>query len=97
MKYASGPWEIRKYYNSDTDQIHIDAGGVPIATVRIINLENRRKQAMPNANLIAAAPELLKALEALRDQTRDFLPPLKGFETVVEMVDKVIKKAKGKE
>lgn len=64
-KHTPGPWEIRNANACAQDKLHIDSNGVPIATVKIINLKERKYHAGPDARLIAAASELLEALEGL--------------------------------
>ena len=70
MKHTPGPWEFdennmglnngRPYYGILTLDINIGAN----ARVRI-NAKNREDECQANARLIAAAPELLEALERM--------------------------------
>jgi len=60
-------------------------------------LEKIEKQAVPNANLVAAAPELLEALEGVmrfvQTKGEPFLPRTEAIEKAIE----IINKAKGEE
>tara|TARA_Y100001963_G_scaffold87631_1_gene121121 strand:- start:1438 stop:1755 length:318 start_codon:yes stop_codon:yes gene_type:complete len=56
---ADGPWAIRRVWDEDSAQV-ISNDGQHLATVT-------QDPLIANANLIAAAPELLNALEALKE------------------------------
>ena len=81
-KHTSGPWEKQKYGNS-YEIFRCDKAGTYIANV---NRDNSNHKA--NANLIAAAPELLEAAEVA------FLT-LENEGLGVTGLEKAIKKAKG--
>ena len=63
--HTPGPWRVAKH-DSLKDVRHIDAGphGYERDTLAIV----QGKRSESNARLIAAAPELLSALEALLEQ-----------------------------
>ena len=82
-KHTSGPWEKQKYGNS-YEIFRCDKAGTYIANV---NRDNPNHKA--NANLIAAAPELLECL-----QTATKIMKSGGLPVPVNFT-KAIKKAKG--
>jgi hypothetical protein len=61
--HTPGPWR----FHSETGFIGSDHGYVPIATPFQETWQTGKPQAVANARLIAAAPDLLAALEALTD------------------------------
>lgn len=93
-KHTPGPWEIGYGDNSHSLGVFtkkmLDTGTAepPICLVSPITLANDTDNA--NARLIAAAPELLEALEAVR---RHGLIEKDGYETVVKIVGEAIIKA----
>ena len=68
-KYTKGPWGVREAWNDDGYEVFPTRGGAPesvgewceVASVPETDVEGESAEA--NANLIAAAPELLEALE----------------------------------
>jgi len=65
-KFTQGNWEVSKHGNNDSFGIH--AGGNDFAIVKGGNEEGGEAEA--NAKLIAAAPDLLKALQILLKEAR---------------------------
>ena len=67
MKHTPGPWRIIPIEdNKRTHQgaLHIfPTEGSPVASVRSVNVRHPRPQAVADAQLIAAAPDLLAALK----------------------------------
>lgn len=61
-KHTPGPWEISgsSIWNPETHRAIYASGGKPI--------HKRDEEGQANARLIAAAPELLEALEALENR-----------------------------
>jgi hypothetical protein len=91
-QHTPGPWGL--FFNEDTRDLQIEnAKGEPI--VYIVGAE---QNVLANARLIAAAPDLLEALEALDKALPNFIfdPVLAEFVSVWgDKVVPAIKKAKG--
>jgi hypothetical protein len=69
-KHSPGPWCIP----GDFREIHPVADEDGLRAIADIDLDNRRpRERESNARLIAAAPELLQALEDLHKQIRNHL------------------------
>lgn len=69
MSYTKGPWEVKQYENRQGEISILIASG-PHSIVAVINQGFVRppvKEVYANANLIAAAPELLVTLKELAD------------------------------
>ncbi len=68
-KYTSGPW---RYYTTPQPNgcpiIGNDRGLMVAMLAHSVNHDDRREEAIANARLIAAAPELLETLQACRAQ-----------------------------
>ena len=62
-KHTPGPWQVN---NNDPLQV-CDSDGEKRGCSPIANTRGKRGEAKANARLIAAAPELLAALESLLD------------------------------
>lgn len=60
-KHTPGPWTI----DNSNGATYINQGNQPIVPITICRLTSNHTTA--NANLIAAAPELLEALEGIRE------------------------------
>ncbi len=67
-KHTKGPWTASGFDEEYTDQINIKGDGFYVAAA--IWMGNPGEQEA-NARLIAAAPELLEALEAVLQQVDD--------------------------
>lgn len=104
MKHTPGPWEVFicddgsehtgwpiSIHQAGTDKTVVRTGGQwPYTWDEAIS----KNEAVANANLIAAAPELLEALEVTMDLAwRDHKTPEE--QAFLEKVDKLIIKAKG--
>jgi len=59
-KYTPGPWR----YGSPTDEI-LTKEGTPICSISVSRNQVSKEQADANARLLAAAPELLRALNLM--------------------------------
>lgn len=81
-KHIPGPWTISDMHGAidGEDDIMIEYEGFPICTVRGTNdmlcidedvIEESSKEMIATAKLIAAAPELLKALIGLLPENQD--------------------------
>jgi hypothetical protein len=81
MKHTPGPWKAVTY-SGEFDQPLVTSNDGFIA--RLNSFSNRQHEA--NAKLIAAAPEMLEALQAVWDY-------LKLIKTDYPMVERAIKKA----
>lgn len=90
-KHTPGPWRLERVeFDAGKTTIYDQSGTALASTEGFIN-------SIPNARLIAAAPELLVALkEALRfvkNNTEDFY--MAGHR-LIEQIEKAIAKAEGK-
>ena len=62
-KHTPGPWA---YHNTPTPFIHVAAGGLPICQIYTSTAHGQSMgEQFANARLIAAAPDLLEALQML--------------------------------
>lgn len=113
-QHTPGPWHYElggghahnRIVGSDHVQKHgwpEPIGGVSNASYSDVVCENLGDMALPgpaaNARLIAAAPDLLAALNALALQTSDWSESeiqALGLETTLEMMRKAIAKAEGR-
>ena len=87
-KFTPGPWEPGRPDTRTISEVHgkwIYAGDMYLAIVK----ENAEADTMANAYLIAAAPDLLAACEALYDDQRGPLTE------AMKMAEAAIKKARG--
>ena len=98
MSHTKGPWR-----NRDNQIQALDSEDCFNLTITQVDFtEGAEKECEANAKLIAAAPELLEALELLRDQYEKlFSEHYKGSAIVDDcniysLVNYVINKAKGK-
>ena len=85
-EHTSGPWEAREYYTGCLASVH--AGDYRIADMVLPPGGIPTNDA--NARLIAAAPDLLAALEAMRDA---IIPTEDRYAAI--LADAAIAKAKG--
>lgn len=87
-KFTPGPWEAGRADTRTESTVYgkwIYAGNMYLAMVQ----ENSDADTMANARLIAAAPDLLAACEALYDDQRGPLTE------AMKMAEAAIKKARG--
>ncbi len=71
MSFTPGPWHVKraKLHVDDAFDFAISADGVPVLAEAFGRSANGgRPDAEANANLIAAAPDLLSALKEARDE-----------------------------
>ena len=85
-KHTPGPWRTRYI---KTLNPAIAAAESIVATVNSVNPQNPEER-IANARLIAAAPDMLEALEVARAHVSPALQP-----NIYEMMDAAIDKAKG--
>ncbi len=64
-KHTPGPWMIGTYGPNGCYTVGTKQGLMTAMTAHSVNLPDQREQAIGNAKLIAAAPKLLTALEAV--------------------------------
>jgi len=101
MSYTKGPWEVRKGMYDDALEIHSCANYEPakieICTVQTGLNQSFDREQKSNANLIAAAPELLEALDMIREVKVKGLLFCTGEEikSASDAMDKAIAKARG--
>lgn len=96
-KHTPGPWAIGKNHDAESEDFIIRQGDDPdspaIASAFVDHIGLTEEESMANARLIAAAPELLAALERLVSACEKGDP-----ETIAENVvfaKRNIRKAKG--
>lgn len=63
-KHTPGPWNARHVRRSGNGSARIDIDGPSMAWVAEVKIGPNFQQAMADARLIAAAPDLLEALQA---------------------------------
>lgn len=92
MSHTPGPWHVSDEGGAKLE-IHSEIGTV--ATVH--GGGNRDDETLPNARLLAAAPDLLAVLEALASVAvwDDDYTTREEFEPISAKVDAAIKKARG--
>ena len=90
-KHTPGPWKESPYKGGSAPDIPIMVGTECIASVHHLG-RSRNAEWLANAKLIAAAPEMLAALEAFMscDPMRNLLG---GSQHVIDMAQSAIKKA----
>ena len=98
-EYTPGPWYVVEEDHSD------DSGNGPVSlaistyeddsvdAIAWINTMNPNKTEQANARLIAAAPDMLAALQRIQKDLRD--GPIDGEFPVRDMVDAAVSKATG--
>ena len=84
MAYTKGPWEIEKFDDWDKEIL------INGTSIIVDHDDVDQEEAVANANLIAAAPELLEALEETRKALIGY-----EFSDATRMASRAIKKAKG--
>lgn len=104
-QHTPGPWYHSCDEGNDPGHCNVNAGpdefmpdGYMIATVEEVDDGTHDEQREANARLIAAAPELLAALEDARDAIAslpDFDGRKFGRTLHVEQIDAAIRKARG--
>jgi len=98
--HTPGPWTARPSFSMDWD-FAIETADVDIAHVlRLARHDEPRELAvgLANANVIAAAPELLAALKTLRFilEALDLDPAAEDYTSILERADLAIAKAEGR-
>jgi hypothetical protein len=87
--HTPGPWEIKRHFDPGYKNISAQKHTALAQVVWCMEDEDRSPSCEANAHLIAAAPELLEALERVK-ATGVFLGAIPQ-----QMVDAAIAKAKG--
>lgn len=97
MKHTPGPWKVNQHPLNGSIQIMASTptklGDLPVVAELGGSTVMTARKELANANLIAAAPEMLQLLEYVRDYIVDL--DLKGFELIKGDLRKTIAKAKG--
>lgn len=98
-KHTPGPWKIKKKFcayrffalhNYLIPVEHPNGGYIAYASANKFDANSRA-----NARLIAAAPDMLKALERVYEYNKHFVCA-EGLESeLLEVIEKAIRKAKG--
>ena len=105
-KHTKGPWHA--YYPQSSPArlasglFHIDGGGPKSPLVAATPYKGDGHELWANAQLIAAAPELLDALKAARDLLASLPPEIEQLETMAAedtacQIQEAIAKAEGGE
>ena len=88
-KHTPGPWS---YHNTPTPFIYVNAGGLPICQIYTSTAHGQSMgEQFANARLIAAAPELLEALQFVMTASGEQLS------TALEQAQAAIAKATGEQ
>lgn len=83
-KHTPGPWA---HHNTPTPFIYVNAGGLPICQIYTSTAHGQSMgEQFANAHLIAAAPELLEALQKM-------LPELRGLSIVSDTAAEMLREA----
>lgn len=89
-KYTPGPWEV----TSDNGELWVDGEDSPVAMITG-DAEGATELELCDANLIAAAPELLEVLELAHEHMKVWVVGYRQGQNVHNAVEKAIAKAKG--
>ena len=82
--HTPGPWA---HHNTPTPFIYVNAGGLPICQIYTSTAHGQSMgEQFANARLIAAAPELLEALQKM-------LPELRGLSIVSDTAAEMLREA----
>lgn len=102
MKHTKGPFWVTRRREFGGPEIMIDNGGAGFVAQVFLHPDGETKdeeQAMANARLFAAAPELLEALkqvEQVFNKKRDDIDAMQAF-VMIERVRHLIAKAEGEQ
>ena len=92
-KHTPAPWKVYKAGTHSKYSAHI----IPVAGPAIAHLKEGRNDIQEaNANLMAAAPELLQTLESLVSQYDKEACSIQDYRDLLEKAAAVAKKARGK-
>lgn len=94
--HTEGKWEVRKWDGEEWPDKRISVG--PPGKCVAISPRYADVEVMDDMQLMAAAPDLLEALEELRYQSMNLCTnkPARCFDETISRVDAAIAKAKGK-
>jgi len=107
-KHTPGPWKTRKGFDSDTIEVFAPNPkiGRPFQPTELAVVQADSREGKANASLIAAAPELLEAVQSLLPIAVHYLnadhdadnnnPPAGNFDEIMNAMC-AIAKATGKE
>ena len=70
-KHTPGPWKVGRYTPNATEISILTTGGAPVTPAWGPKFYVNSEQAKANARLIAAAPDLLEALDAIVQRIYD--------------------------
>lgn len=95
-QHTTGPWKRRKGFSSGTTEIYANNPNVkkPFRPCDFAVVESDTKEGRANARLIAAAPDLLDALDRLRNAEK---APREEWLAALLNADAAIAKAKGEQ
>ena len=93
-KHTPGPWKVEQRFSGNRF-IHSDNSQSPICGVSFVGIGIEVDESKANADLIAAAPELLEAADAAIDAIADERADAAYKAEVVAMLRAAIAKATG--
>lgn len=67
LLHTPGPWSCAQVWRGPETKVHAEVDGRRVALAEVFTMQSAGEKEA-NAKLIAAAPELLKALKALRER-----------------------------
>lgn len=97
-KNTPGPWRVSEQCAQMIDIRHDnnEPGAISLTLARVVARPSWQREAEANARLIAAAPELLEALQAYLDMEQDHHGHiLVAFRPVTDLIRAVVAKATG--
>lgn len=101
MKHTPGPWGVTQFtdviYVTRQDSIPVNGGMIATITSQLdgVNNDEKLKETYANARLIAAAPDLLDALQKISKELRTSNDRMKMIETIETLTNAAIAKAEG--
>lgn len=68
-KHTPGPWQIEGKYRGDDGSLYLSTMH-PMPIFELVPIVGKEAEHLANARLIAAAPDLVEALRAIRKEAR---------------------------
>ena len=93
--FTPGPWELCPRFGGNENAISIVGDDSIIATIWDRDAHGKERPVSANARLIAAAPDLLEALEAIRAMLAGHAGQPNFYGDVFKIADAAISKATG--
>jgi len=92
MTHTPGPWKVTAGIVDNPRLMVEDDIGNPVCAMSLRGVYGDTVKMTANAHLIAAAPEMLEALERIRDESGPF-----NLGEMRKLVESAIRKARGEE